>query len=296
MAHPPPQDMNSSYPQAGEIPSPGPERVPPSIESPRPQRPGWAYAPATYALIAINVLVYVAMALNHVSLFKPTGAQLITWGATHPYAVLYLGQWWRIVTAMFVHVGVIHLATNMWCLWNLGLLGEPLLGPLGIVAAYLLAGAAGNLLSIGINMATRTEGSVGAGASGAVLGIAGALIVLLKSPALLKRHNTPEDRKEISGLRRSIIYFAVITFLIGFGGNQFNGYVNLEVKVDNMAHLGGLIGGILFALPLVPRPGSENRDFLFRRRLAIGLMTCLLIFFGVYLSAVFPAPSLPMQQ
>ncbi|HTJ30071.1 MAG TPA: rhomboid family intramembrane serine protease [Acidobacteriaceae bacterium] len=283
--------------------SPAPEIRPPdstassqSGETPRPQRQGWAYAPATYILIAINTLVLVAMALNHVSLFKPTGAQLLHWGATHPYAILYLGQWWRIITAMFVHVGIIHLATNMWCLWNLGLLGEPLLGPLGIVAAYILAGAAGNLLSIGIAMATHTEGSVGAGASGAVLGIAGALIVLLKSPALLKRHNTPEDRKEIGNLRRSIIYFAAITFVIGFGGNQFNGYVNLNVRVDNWAHVGGLIGGILFALPLLPRPGSEKRDFLFRRRLAIGLMTCLLIFLGVYLTAVFPAPALPMQQ
>ena len=61
------------------------------------------------------------------------------------------GQWWRLVTATFLHIGIIHIGTNMWCLWNLGLLGEPLLGPFGIVAVYLLTGVAGNLLSSAVN-------------------------------------------------------------------------------------------------------------------------------------------------
>jgi hypothetical protein len=61
--------------------------------------------------------------------------------------VLIGGEWWRIVTAMFVHVGILHLATNMWCLWNLGLLAEPLMGSAGVLAVYILTGAAGNLLS-----------------------------------------------------------------------------------------------------------------------------------------------------
>ena len=91
-----------------------------------PSRKGWAYAPATYILVGINCAVFVAMVLSRVSIMGPTGEQLFHWGATHPEAVLYGGQWWRIITAMFVHVGIIHLATNMWCLWNLGLLGEPL--------------------------------------------------------------------------------------------------------------------------------------------------------------------------
>ena len=102
--------------------------------------------------------------------------------------VLIGGQWWRIVTAMFVHVGILHLATNMWCLWNLGLLAEPLMGSVGVVAVYILTGAAGNLLSTLVTgSAISRSGGVfpaGAGASGAVFGIAGALIVLLKSPRL----------------------------------------------------------------------------------------------------------------
>ncbi len=52
---------------------------------------------------------------------------------------------------MFVHVGILHLAVNMWCLWNLGLLAEPLMGSAGVLAVYLLTGAAGNLLSTLMN-------------------------------------------------------------------------------------------------------------------------------------------------
>ena len=61
-------------------------------------------------------------------------------------------QWWRLLTATFVHVGLLHIATNMWCLWNLGLLGEPLLGPVGLIAVYLITGIAGNLLSLCSNV------------------------------------------------------------------------------------------------------------------------------------------------
>jgi rhomboid protease GluP len=172
----------------------------------------------------------------------------------------------------------------MWCLWNLGLLGEPLVGPIGVFAAYILSGAAGNLLSIGVNLAFRTD-SVGAGASGAVFGIAGLLIVLLKSPRL------PIPPKELSGLRRYVIYFAAINFVIGFGSLA----VGSVVRIDNMAHLGGFLGGILFALPMVPMLGSPKPLFLFRRRVAVGLMTCVLVFFGFYLSSVFPGSSLPAR-
>jgi rhomboid protease GluP len=161
------------------------------------------------------------------------------------------------------------------------LLGEPLIGPVGVFAAYILSGAAGNLLSIGI-MTLYGEPSVGAGASGAVFGIAGVLIVLLKSPRL------PIPPKELKGLRRLVIYFAVINFVIGFGGNRISDQFTLGVNIDNMAHLGGFLGGIIFALPLVPMLGSPKSLFLFRRRLSVWLLSGLLVFFGFYLSAVFP--------
>ena len=237
------------------------------------------------------------MLLHHFSVWNPTPDQLLLFGANQPKAVLLHGDWWLVVTAMFVHVGIVHLATNMWCLWNLGLLGEPLIGPFGVFAAYILSGAAGNLLSIFINMLSYTgvnlpwiSGSasagadlaVGAGASGAVFGLAGVLIVLLKSPRLRI------DPKELKSLRRLVIYFAAVNFVIGFGGNILSNYFDLGMQVDNMAHLGGFLGGILFALPLVPLLNASRQHFLFRRRVAVGLVTSVLVFFGVYLTSVFP--------
>ena len=292
-----------SYPPPSGFPTHPPEILPPEGDSSAAQQeelravrerlPGqrsrsgprsWAYAPATYLLVGINCLVYLAMIFSHVSFVNPTIDDLMRWGANNASAVLYDGQWIRVVTAMFVHVGILHLATNMWCLWNLGLLGEPLVGPIGVFAAYILSGAAGNLLSIGVNLAFRTD-SVGAGASGAVFGIAGLLIVLLKSPRL------PIPPKELSGLRRYVIYFAAINFVIGFGSLA----VGSAVRIDNMAHLGGFLGGIIFALPMVPMLGSPKSLFFFRRRIAVGLMTCVLVFFGFYLSSVFPGSSLPTR-
>ena len=288
----------ASYPPPSGDPTHPPEILPPEdggraaqqqeLRAVRERIPGqqsrsgprsWAYAPATYVLVGINCAVYLGMIFSHVSLFKPTVGQLLLWGANQPSAVLADGQWLRIVTAMFVHVGIIHLATNMWCLWNLGLLGEPLIGPFGVLAAYVLSGAAGNLLSIGVNMFYyHSYDVVGAGASGAVFGLAGVLIVLLKSPRL------PIPPEELKGLRRYVIYFAAINFVIGFGSGQFD----LGVNIDNMAHLGGFLGGILFALPLVPLLGSPRRLFLLRRRLAVGLVSGVLVFSAYYLSAVFP--------
>ncbi|MEI9967187.1 MAG: rhomboid family intramembrane serine protease [Terracidiphilus sp.] len=130
--------------------------------------------------------------------------------------MLVNGEWWRIVTAMFVHVGILHLATNMWCLWNLGLLAEPLMGSFGLFAVYILTGAAGNLLSTAKNWMFPSHDAsgalyfqAGAGASGAVFGIAGALIVLLRSKLL------PVPPEEVRKLRKSVIYFAAINLVIG---------------------------------------------------------------------------------
>src|ERR1035438_729288 len=111
-------------PDGGYIPPPQPVRRP---------RPMWSLAPATYLLVGINCLVFLVMLSNHVSMFSPSPDQLLHFGASHAGYVLQYGDWWRIVTAMFVHVGIIHLATNMWCLGNLGLLAEPMLGTAGVL-------------------------------------------------------------------------------------------------------------------------------------------------------------------
>jgi rhomboid protease GluP len=224
-------------------------------------------------LVGINCAVFVLMILSGVSLMSPTTDQLIFWGADFGGLVLR-GEWWRVLTATFVHVGIIHLATNMWCLWNLGLLGEPLLGPWGLLATYLLTGIAGNLLSTAIHPQI-----VGAGASGAVFGIAGVLILLLKSKLL------PVPQSELKRLRQSVIYFAFLNFVIGIS----TAVLPSPVKIDNMAHLGGFLCGILVGMPLLPRIGAPRGQFLRRQWFTFGAATLLLLLFAFGINAYWHA-------
>jgi len=259
----------------------------------RKRRPTWAVAPATYLLVGINCAVFVAMLAHGVSAGTPTVPQLMHWGANNAGSVLINGEWWRIVTAMFVHVGILHLATNMWCLWNLGLLAEPLLGSAGVLAVYILTGAAGNLLSTDVNWLwplRDTGGGVffpaGAGASGAVFGIAGALIVLLKSNRL------PVPPMELKRLRKSVIYFAALNLVLGLSISFGTHVTGSGLNIDNMAHLGGFSCGLLFAAPLVPRPGSPRRVFQVRLRAAVTMIVGLLVLFGFYVAHVTPPAGL----
>ncbi len=275
---------------------PQPEILPPdsgyaqATPTPPPQRRArrsWAVAPATYALLGINIGVFLIMLLAGVNPINPAD-KLLTWGADNAGAVLYYGDWWRIVTAMFVHVGILHLATNMWCLWNLGLLAEPLMGSFGVIAVYILTGAAGNLLSTLRNLFAYHQDwlryhdiavfPVGAGASGAVFGIAGALIILLKSTRL------PVPLAELKKLRRSVIYFAVINLVIGGGISFGTNVIGSGIHIDNMAHLGGVACGLVFAMPMVPRLGAPRNLFDRRLRIAVGMVFMLLVLFGFFLN------------
>lgn len=232
----------------------------------------------------MNCAVYLAMVANKVSPTSPTMSQLMHWGADNAGAVLLGGEWWRIVTAMFVHVGFLHIALNMWCLWNLALLAEPLMGAAGVLAVYLLTGAAGNLLSTLFNWlhpyhdAGGISFPVGAGASGAVFGIAGALIILLKSPRL------PVPLFELRKLRKSVIYFAAINLVLGFGISAGASMTQSGMRIDNMAHLGGFTTGLLFAAPMVPRLGSPRSLFQSRLRIAVLMVVGILVLFGFFLS------------
>ena len=236
---------------------------------------GWNIlaTPGTYILLAINIAVFGWMVLHGVSAKDPTTAQLVQYGATNAYLVL-AGQWWRLLTATFVHVGLIHLATNMWCLWNLGLLGEPLLGPLGLVAVYMLTGIAGNLLSLGWNVLMRDYISVGAGASGAVFGIAGILIVLLSN------HKLPIPVYELKRLRRSVIQFAALNLIIGLS----TAVVPVGIRIDNSAHLGGFLFGLGLGVPLVPRMTSGRTRYLQRQKITFSGAAFFLALFGYWIA------------
>ena len=152
--------------------------------------------PATSILMGINLLVFAVMlrwspiiplwkAHQYGSILTAQfdGNVLYYFGGCDDWVAIGGGQWWRLITACFVHASILHIATNLWCLWNLGLFGEPLLGRWGLAWVYLLTGVTGNLLSAAESVFTRTD-AIAVGASGAIFGIAGILIVLLSNRKL----------------------------------------------------------------------------------------------------------------
>jgi rhomboid protease GluP len=246
------------------------------VSRPNSRERGWNIlaTPGTYALLAVNIGVFGWMVFHGVSPKDPTTDQLIYYGATNTQLILFGHQWWRLLTATFVHVGLLHIATNMWCLWNLGLLGEPLLGPLGLIAVYLITGVAGNLLGLFANVIPPHDyTSVGAGASGAVFGIAGILIVLLSNKRL------PIPAFELNRLRRSVIQFAVLNLIIGIGAN----FTSI-VRIDNHAHIGGFLSGLALGVPLVPRMTSGRTRYLQRQKVTFAAAAFLLFLFAYFIT------------
>ncbi len=254
--------------------------------------------PATYTLIGINVAVFLLM-----SVFGPvpvllrqhaygsvltapfsTGV-LLFFGSSAPDSILGQGQWWRLLTANFVHVTPLHLLLNMWCLWNLGLFGEPLLGQAGLVAVYLLTGMAGMLQSLAFSV-FRGQWSLTAGASGSIFGIAGILIVLLSNRRLAL------PWAELRSLRRQVIFFAVANLAIGVAPGFLPGFSPQHLRlmhldpgtlprIDNSAHVGGFLGGLALGLPLFPRMTSGRSSYRARQVLvfaAASLALCLLCY------------------
>ncbi len=273
------------------LPHPAYEAAPPVAE-PRDRRDYSQWdprsAPGTYALIAINVVVFLWMTFHGVSLKNPTSAQLLHYGANSPLLVLE-GQWYRLLTATFVHIGILHIATNMWCLWNLGLLGEPLLGPWGMIAVYFLTGIAGNLVSVAwdvglthwLDAPDQLASAVGAGASGAVFGIAGILIILLSNQRL------PIPWPELKRLRTSVMRFAGINLVIG--ASTILPALGSYVRIDNSAHLGGFLAGLALGPGLVPKMTAGRARYLGRQRIIFLAATFVLVLFAWWIANFQPA-------
>ena len=191
----------------------------------------------TVVLVGINLFMFVAMVLKGAPVMQPDADQLLRWGAN--FGPLTIGgQWWRLLTAMFVHIGIVHLALNMWALWNLGMLAEYLYGAKTFLALYLLSGLAASLVSLAHNPLVTT-----AGASGAIFGVAGALIATLYLGKL------PTPRSALRTSLISLIVFAGYSLAYGF----------VKGGIDNGAHIGGLVSGLLLGAVLTMDFGRARR-------------------------------------
>lgn len=203
--------------------------------------PAWRLGPTvTMAIIGINVAVYLAMVLRGVSPFDPSIPDLLNWGADAGTGRYTFGdEPWRALTSVFVHGGILHIALNMWCLWNLGRMAEQIYDRGTYIGAYLLCGLGGSIASL-----AWEPRDVTVGASGAIFGIAGLLITTFWLGQL------PIPRERTNAMLQSLLGFA--------GYNLFFGAA--VAGISNSAHIGGLFTGLILGGIMAPRLTGNPRD------------------------------------
>jgi rhomboid protease GluP len=214
----------------------------------------WTRRPTyTYVFFAINIVVFVLMALAGGSGNEPT---LMAFGVKSNAAIAQ-GQWWRFVTPIFIHIGLLHLFFNSYALWIVGPQVEKLYGSARFVILYVLTGVAGVYGSYSYHPDT-----ISAGASGAIFGLFGVLLVF----GIRHRNSIPPFFKRSVGT--GVLPVIVINLIIGF----------TIPAIDNSAHIGGLLAGAALAAVLpFQKPGEEtNAGF---RSIQIALMALIAVCF-----------------
>lgn len=216
------------------------EQQPVASENYAPARSGFWVAPITNILLGINVIVFALMVVSSggEALFSPSGELLLKWGAD--YAPLtFSGEYWRVVTNIFVHIGAMHLSMNMWVLWGVGRGLEILYGSSKFLFVYLVAGIGGSLASL----YWHADPVLSAGASGAVLGAFGAEL------AYLQFHRTKFPKDYFQGSTQSIMVLLLVNLVWGMS----------MPGIDNAAHIGGFITGYIAGLAVVPSDPFHRR-------------------------------------
>ena len=219
-----PPSTHQSAPQSPvQTPSPQPRGIPIPISRPY----------ATYALLAAIVIVYVGQMVIDQTSETGTNA-LVEFGVLWPYGV-YHGDFYRLLTNLFLHGGIAHLAFNCYALWIFGKLVEGFFGHARFLLIYFVAGLFGSIAELLILQAAL-------GASGAIFGIFGAQMVFLY------------QNRQVFGTRatqelRSLVFLALLN--LGFG--VFSQIAPGAVKIGLGAHVGGFVAGAALAWLIAPR-------------------------------------------
>jgi len=188
-----------------------------------------------------------------------SGEVLLRLGAKSPY--ILAGQWWRLVTAIFLHAGLLHIGLNLWCLLDLGPQVESMFSAAKFIVFYLVSGVAGFLLSL-----WWSPFGMSVGASGAILGLIGVLIGV-------SFHHGHLGKEYRGQLWRWVIYILI------FG---------LFFAVDNAAHIGGLAMGMVLGY-FVPEGEAETRA-------AQSLWNVLAVFSVIIIAGSFALMALQLTQ
>ena len=212
--------------------------------------------PFTYALLAINLVIFLLMELSGGSMNEAT---LMAFGAKSN-AAIDQGEVWRFITPVFIHISALHLVLNSYALWIVGQQVERLYGSARFITLYVLMGISGVAGSY-----LFSPNALSAGASGAIFGLFGVLLVF----GIRHRHTVPRFLSR--AIRVGILPVIGINLFIGF----------LIPVIDNAAHIGGLLGGITLAAVVgFEFPGSRTpRAFHLARIVAVA--SVLLSFYQV---------------
>lgn len=178
----------------------------------------------TYSLIAINILVYILMMLGYYN-------NILLYGANIP-DLIRQGGIYRLLSSIFIHANIMHLICNMYALYVIGPQLESYLGRFKYLIIYLVSGITGNLLSM-----TFSSG-VSVGASGAIFGLFGALLYFGYHYRVYLG----------TVLKSQLIPLIILNLIIGF----------MIPNIDNAAHIGGLVGGVLMTIALGVKYKSSN--------------------------------------
>lgn len=220
---------------------------------------------ASYIIIGINIAVFLAMLASGMSLIESNNDLLVRWGAN--YAPLTMrGQWWRLLTSVFLHIGILHIALNMWALQRSGPFIEKVLGPFFFVLVYISSAVFCGLVSIAVNSSRIFS----VGASGGIFGIYGALL------AYLILHKTEVPKIILQPLVKNVLFFVAANLMLGF---TITGLT--PIKITNTGNLVGVITGFLLGL-VVARPlDLEKRKQHTAVRMAIGV-ACSIIATAIF--------------
>ena len=191
--------------------------------------------PVTHALVSANILVFIVAVALGAGVIKPDPRVMIRLGTNFTPLTLD-GQWWRLLTSMFLHFGLIHIAFNMLALYVNGTVAERIFGSLRYLVIYLVAGLCGSVASLLWHSQVNS-----AGASGAIFGVLGAMIAFY----LRKEGGVPPDV-----LKTQLNSAGLFVF--------YNLVLGASAHIDNAAHIGGLAGGFVMGF-LLSRPLQADR-------------------------------------
>ncbi len=214
--------------------------------------------PATKALVALNILVFLAMTVSTLLTNADSSANqregilffstqtLAAWGANAAWNTILDKQYWRILTSTFVHMNALHLAMNVYVLWSFSSMVERLFGKWKFLTIYLLSALGSSICSL---LFLNPE-SMSVGASGAIFGTFGALV------AFFWTHRADFPKRFFRMYAKMFFVFVIYSLVSPF----------IFQDMDNAAHLGGFLVGLWTALCLLPpKPGTtqwRNMDFI----------------------------------